>query len=262
MQKTSSLLLACAIIMGALQNAEAQQSSTLTIQTNYPQALVYADSLLLGRASEGTFAVPAATGDIRLVVGSEREWTIPPLVRHVAPLQPDSSYTLQLDFPYYYRVRSMPFGSGVYVVENGTRRRLGDTPLLYTSAAPLRGTLVVDHPEFGAKEVAVGTDIWNDVNVVLKPDGDAQRAVKLSWSPPKYHRRWIDYASVGLAVAAGITSVHFKLKADNLFEDYRETGDPLLRERIESLDTRAGIALGAMQVGVGVFAVRLILRKY
>lgn len=262
MHKASSLLLVCVAIVGVVRPVRAQQTSTLTIHTNEPQAFVYADSLLLGRAAEQTFLVPASAEEIRLVAGDEREWTIPPLVRQVAPLKPDSSYTFQLDFPYYYRVRSMPFGSGVYLVENGARLKLGDTPLLYTSTTPLKGTLVVDHPEFGAKEVAVGSGIWNEVDVVLQRDADAEHATRLSWSPPKYHRRWIDYASVGLAVAAGITSVHYKLKADNLYEDYRKTGDPALREQIKSLDTRAGVALGAMQVGVGVFAVRLILRKY
>ena len=63
-----------------------------------------------------------------------------------------------------------------------------------------------------------------------------------------------------MAVAAGAVSIHYKFKADRLNEQYEQTGDAALRPRIHDLDTRAGVALGVMQVGVGVLALRFILR--
>ena len=55
-------------------------------------------------------------------------------------------------------------------------------------------------------------------------------------------------------------AVHFKFKADRRYDRYVETGDPALRPAIKRYDTYSGVALGVMQAGAGLFAVRLILR--
>jgi hypothetical protein len=61
------------------------------------------------------------------------------------------------------------------------------------------------------------------------------------------------------ALATG-TAIYYKFEANRLYRDYERTGDPDLRPRIRSLDTRSAVALGVGQVGLGVFAVRLVLR--
>lgn len=78
--------------------------------------------------------------------------------------------------------------------------------------------------------------------------------------PARSKRTWIDYAAVSGALVAGAVAVHYKMKADARYDVYRQTGDPTLRPEIRRLDTRSGIAVGAMQVGITVFAIRLIGR--
>ena len=65
------------------------------------------------------------------------------------------------------------------------------------------------------------------------------------WVPSELNYGWSSYEGRG---------------ADNRFDRYQETGDPLLRPTIRTYDTRSAVALGAMQAGVGVFAIRLVLR--
>lgn len=78
--------------------------------------------------------------------------------------------------------------------------------------------------------------------------------------PARSPRSWIDYVSISGALVAGAVAVHYKMKADSRYEVYRQTGDPTLRPAIKRLDTRSGFAVGAMQVGITVFAIRLIGR--
>ena len=71
-------------------------------------------------------------------------------------------------------------------------------------------------------------------------------------------KRWISFAAAGTSIAAGMLAIHFRTKADNRFEDYLESGSPALKKRVQRLDVQSGIALGVMQVGVGVIGFRLI----
>ncbi|NQV73875.1 hypothetical protein HQ496_12190 [bacterium] len=71
-------------------------------------------------------------------------------------------------------------------------------------------------------------------------------------------RKWISYTAAGTSVVAGILAIHFRTKADNRFEDFLESGSPALKKSVQRLDVQSGLALGAMQIGVGVIAFRLV----
>ncbi|MEM0964322.1 MAG: prenyltransferase, partial [Bacteroidota bacterium] len=67
------------------------------------------------------------------------------------------------------------------------------------------------------------------------------------------------------ALAAGAVAVHFKFRADSVDDRYRsetspERGDEALLDEALRLDRYSAAALGAMQVGVGVLALRFVLR--
>lgn len=71
-------------------------------------------------------------------------------------------------------------------------------------------------------------------------------------------RKWITYTAAGASLLAGAAAIHFRTKADSRFNSYLETGSPRLKRQIKQLDLKSGVALGAMQIGVGVIAFRLI----
>jgi hypothetical protein len=70
----------------------------------------------------------------------------------------------------------------------------------------------------------------------------------------------VSYGAAALAITSGAIAAHYKLKADNIYDEYAITGNPDLRSEIRRYDTYSAVALGTMQIGVGVLAVRLILR--
>ncbi|MDA1028777.1 MAG: hypothetical protein O3B41_06975 [Bacteroidetes bacterium] len=71
-------------------------------------------------------------------------------------------------------------------------------------------------------------------------------------------RKWLTYTAAGASLLAGAAAIHFRTKADSRFNSYLETGSPRIKREIKQLDLKSGMALGVMQIGLGVIAFRLI----
>lgn len=238
----------------------AQERVIVLLDTNLPESTVYADSMRLGPASQGTFQIPADTRQLRLVPPGGALWTIAPVT---APLSLSAGDTLELhlSFPYHYQIETIPYGASVYLETLDGRTTIGETPVLYKSPQIPVGPFIIERRGNIPVVLTPGQEVWNRYVLTL----DAVRiedveSAEMAWRPPRKRRLWIDYTAAAVAVAAGAVSIHYKFKADRLNEQYEQTGDSALRPRIHDLDTRAGVALGVMQVGVGVLALRFILR--
>ena len=248
------------LLVLAAGSVRAQEAVLVQIETNWPEATVFADTVRLGPAARGAFVVPPGTRQIRLMPPGDDVWSIQPVT---APLDaaPGDTLVLALAFPYHYRVESIPFGARVSVETPGGRQSLGETPLLHQSERPLTGSMVVEANGYVPERVEPGVAIWNRHLLTLQPlTLQEAPTAEMVWSPPKKRRNWIDYTAAAVALGAGALAVHYKFKGDRLDERYRDTGDPALRSRIRSFDTRSFVALGVMQTGVAVLAVRFVLR--
>jgi hypothetical protein len=237
------------------------QTAVVTVETNLTSANVFADSVWVGSATQRTFTVPVASRTLRLVPSQADAWTITPQSR---PLRVEAGDSVQItmNFPYYYRIATIPYAVPVYHESASGRVYLGETPLTHQAEAPLEGELILDAPGYHIVHLEPGSKVWNAHNIPLRPverAGDSPSS-EVAWNPPGRRHRWIDYAALGTAAIGGALAIHYKFKADRRFDEYEQTGDPALRPEIERLDLYSGIALGGMQVGLGVFAVRLVLR--
>lgn len=165
-----------------------------------------------------------------------------------------------------YRIESVPFGAEVHLVRpSGTVQRLGTTPLDLRVAVPLDGDLVITLPGYVDAQRQAGRESGNVVRVVLEPrpgvatrDDLAHVVERETWRPTRW---WADALAVGVAIAGTAVAVDQKTRADRLYATYRETGDPALRVPMKRHDTRAFVALGVGTTGLGVFALRLALRR-
>lgn len=256
-----SILLGLAVWITLACEATAQERAHIRIETNYPDAIAYADSLRLGRVYGETITIPTSTSLVRLVPPEIETWSVSPLSRSI-DVSAGDTLELRLDFPYHYRIESVPFGAEVHIEStDGELRQIGSTPTLYSSRRPISGTLLLQRPGFAVERIDPGSEIWNRYIVELSPSDDLDpTAAQVNWRPPSRHRAWIDYAALGAALAAGAVAIHYKFKADDLYAEYEETGDASLRSDIKRYDVRSGVALGVMQGGIGLFAIRLALR--
>lgn len=244
----------------SVQIVPAQSITYIAVRTNLPDAILFADSLRIGPASQGIWAVPATTKRIRLLAPQHEAWSIAPIASEINENPEDTTF-ITLDFPYYHKIESIPFGAFVRLETPEGWQTLGNTPLIYTSMTLLDGVFVVRMDGYALQRIEPGTKVWNRYDVTLSQSSvDDRRVSEVRWLPPRKPRKWIDYAAVGTAITAGVLAIHYKFEADRLYDQYEETTDSSLRPKINRYDTRSTIALGVMEASLGIFAIRLILR--
>jgi hypothetical protein len=252
-------LAVCLLALTVNQPALAQESAVVSLKSNTPDALVYADSLYLGRAHTQWFVVPRETKQLRLVYPSGDIWSMTPAQLPV-DLRAVDTLRVSLDFLYHYAITTDPFDVHVLLETPAGRTLLGTTPLLHTSSDPLMGLLLLKKDGYELKRLTPGDRIWNrhyETMTPVAPDLALDDADELVRRP---RGRWLNLALGGAVAASGVLAVHFKIKADSRYDRYAVDGDPRLRGGFELYDRRAAVALGAMQVGIGVLAIRLVLQ--
>ncbi|MEM8484673.1 MAG: hypothetical protein AAF564_03950 [Bacteroidota bacterium] len=254
-----ALLMLC---LGSLHyEAHAQQVSprVVEVRTNMSEAMVYADSVYLGRALDKFFALPSEATTLRLVPPNLDSWSMSPIIATLDEKMADS-LQLTMNFQYHYRVESVPYDALIFVETPGERSLLGETPLLYAVDDPIRGMLLVTKEGYEPLRLTPGEKIWNQHYITLEEKVDEEQLAKAFWRPGDKSTRWIDYLAGGMAVASGVMAIRFKTKADRRYARYELSGDPSLRPGFERFDRYAAISLGTMQVGLGVLAVRFVIK--
>jgi len=230
----------------------------IDLKTNFPESIVYADSLYLGRAENRLIEVPATTNLLWLVPPATDSWSLAPISIALSAA-PGDTLDLTLNFQYHYKLESVPFSAQVFIERPYERLLLGETPLLYKSDTPLRGMLLVSKEGYEPKRFTPGEELWNHHYVELELENE--QLAEEYWRPQKRSGRWIDVLVGSASLASGIVAIHFKMKADRRYDEYARSGNPALRGGFERYDRYAAISLGAMQVGLGVLAVRFVIDR-
>ena len=262
MKKAGKLLLICLSVFWAVEHSSAQVADSvvvLQLESNLDGSLVFADSTYLGRSTQYTFSLPASTSQIKLVPPEYNSWSIEPVISPVS-LSGQDTVRLSIDFPYYYKIESIPFDASIYIESPDERQLLGVTPLLYTSEAPLKGMLLLSVEGYESFRMTPGEDVWNQHLVELKEQAEEDLISKRYWTPERSRNRWIDYTAAGVSLVSGIMAIRYKTKANRRFDRYRISGDPALRDGFERYDRYSAISLGAMQAGIGVLAIRFVIK--
>ena len=178
---------------------QAQQRVVVLIDTNYPDATLYADSTRIGPARLGTFLVPAHTRQLRLVPPGGDAWSIAPVEAMLNAAAGDT-VAVALPFPYHYQIETVPFGAAAFLKTIDGRMPLGQTPALFKSPEVPDGTFIVERQGYMPEELTPGNEVWNRYLVTMQPlRVDEVESSEEAWRPPPKRRRWIDYsAAAGL----------------------------------------------------------------
>ena len=238
--------------------AWAQDPVLLEVESNNEFAVVYADAIRLGPVRTGPYLIPADTRAIKLAAGLMQAWSVSPLLRDMEAA-PGDTVRLQMDFPFHHRLDSRPFGARAYLDDGSARILLGTTPVVHVTRSPIPGAFAIELDGYEPVRITPRNEIWNRYDIALRALDPAAGSAQVL-DIPRRRRTWIDYAASTIGIAAGIAAVHYKFKADRLDDTYRDTGDPALRPRIARFDDYSGVALGVMQINLGVLAIRFALR--
>jgi hypothetical protein len=228
------------------------QDRRLEIVSNVDSAAVYVDGAWVGIVADSPFQIARSASNVTVRASEEGIWSIEP---QWFELPTDSDGPIKLDalFDYHYRFESVPSGAGVF----SGQQKLGLTPLLYRSEGPLQDMVRIQLDGYREVSLSPGSDIWNHVPVSLTPVTPMAEAVRSDHIMTEKGPNWVNIAVTAGSVVAGALAVHYRTKADNRFDDYGVSGKESLRSDIRRLDVQSGVALGAMQAGLGFVAFRL-----
>jgi hypothetical protein len=226
-------------------------------------AVLVADGRPLGRA-DAAYPLPAGPATLALVEGGGRAWQ-PRRAEVEVEVAAGDTLVVPLALPVRYVVSTLPSGAEVAVEHaDGRREVLGPAPLVVDRPAALSGPLVATRRGYADARAAPGDSAVNRVLLTLRPLTEEEGAA-LDWRPPRRARTWIDVALGGVALASAAVAVHYKFRADDIDDRYRdegspERGNPALRVEAQRFDRISVGALGVMQASLGVLAFRLVLR--
>ena len=218
-------------------------------------------------------AVPADSAVTVALVEAGPAWS-PRRAEVTVSVPAGDTLAVGLALPVRYRVETLPLRASVVLETARELRSLGTAPLSVDVPVGTTGTLVATLDGYREARLALesadasGTDASAPLTLVLAPDGSAPGTppVTVLTTERRGRRTFLVDAGIGaLTLAAGAVAVATKFRADRLDDRYRdpasaERGVESLRADAERLDRLSLVALGAMQVGVGALAFRLILR--
>ena len=231
-------------------------SAWLSVESNLPASLVMIDSTYAGRAEGTVVASTPGQRTVALVPAEVGAWDLAQPQQTIELIEGDTLH-LVIDFPYQYRIDSHPFGASVSLAGIPSSE-IGKTPMLHTSDTVLTVDLLVSKDGYASTTITPGREVINRHSVVLVSfDGTVPDDLAVEWNPRGSSKKWLNWAAGALALGGGALAVHYKFKADEQYEEYLQTGDPALKETVDRYDAYSYVALGAMQVGVGVLAIRL-----
>ncbi len=178
------------------------------------------------------------------------------------------SLRLALDLPRRLRIETLPIRAEVALEDGaGGRRPLGTAPLTVDLPADAQGTLVATLDGYQTARLPLADAAASGpTTILLDPAPGAEPGLELLPTERSTRRRTLIDVGIGAAtVAAAALAVHYKFRADAVDDDYRSDdpalrGDEALRDEALRLDRTSAVALGAMQVGVAVLAIRFVLR--
>jgi hypothetical protein len=265
------LLVGFALACGVLVAASPASAQTGYVRVDAPAGgalgLVVVDGAQAGRPGD-VLAVPADSATTVALVEAGAAWN-PRRAEVTVSVPAGDTLAVGLALPERYRVETLPLGARVRLDRpDGAAQLLGEAPLTVDLAPGTAGTLVATLDGYAEARLALDGRAGVPVTLVLAPDGTAPGTVPvtvLTTERSGRGRALIDAAVGALTLGAGAFAVVTKFRADRIDDRYRdpasaERGSESLRAEAQRLDRFSLVALGAMQVGVGVLAVRLVLR--
>jgi hypothetical protein len=245
-----------------IASAQAQTSATLIVE-----------------ASQGTVVVDGeesgVPGEVLEVTAGERViWLVdavgtwnPRIDSARVKLAAGDTLRLQMALPFRTRIETHPVGAEItLIVADGTTRELGTAPLTVDLPEGTLAELVADADGYAPQRRAM--DGSSRIHLTLTPGAGVRvEPVVQTFATRRASRRrtLIDLGIGAATLAAGAVAVYYKFEADAVDDRYRDPeslqrGDESLRQEALRLDRRSGVALGTMQVGIGVLALRFVLR--
>ena len=244
----------CSISMQDSLGHDDTASASLKILSTGDPLRVYDDTLFLGTTPIESLLISPGRHIFRCSGVSERSWFQVPYVETLAVRSGDQVARM-ISLPTIRHVTSEPYNAVVYLEDS----IIGHTPCFFFIGS---GAARVFLRKEGFEEVQLPvTSEGNQFHIVLSPlhgSGIDQTSAYLVGNNPKSDLPI--YVATATTVAAGACAAFFKIKSDNYYSDYLQTGDSGRLSRVRTLDRISAVSLAASEISLVVLTYLLFSR--
>jgi len=163
---------------------------------------------------------------------------------------------LRLDVLRSIQITSEPYGAAILYRDS----LLGETPFIFSTYAE-QGIVRISRDGYENLSLAFDTStslLHGSLVPGLGPRNNFGQSIYLDKEESKNILPVVVTASS--AVVTGIAAAYFKIRADNLYSDYKTTGNAGQLDRIRQLDLASAVALGASQLSLILLTYFLLSR--
>lgn len=231
-------------------------SSTVrvTITSNVSQARVFIDSVEVGTTPLVGYVVAPGKHSVCVMSSSDREWITNSVCEEI-DVEENTERQVKMWLPRQILITSEPYGARVMYGDSV----LGETPYVLFASADV-GSIQLSMEEYD--DVTMVFDVSTTaLHGVLNPQRSLRGDNTWLYLEKEESKTAVPIVvTASTAVVTGIVAAYWKLRADNLYGDYRTTGDSAQLDQIRQLDVASGIALGVSQVSLALLTYFLLSR--
>jgi hypothetical protein len=247
------LILALSVVTAANGQTDTG-SSRIAVTSDPPGAILYLDSVNIGTSPVRDLAIFPGHHTLRCMSAERDVWPAA-VTAETLVVRPGDTVHCHCVLPRVYHVASDPGGAEIF---------LGDSIVAVTPAFltdRYRGRPLFVRAAGHEEELLVLPESSGVVYVRLRPDPTGKELPPGPLITESQQQDMLPvYLSSGTAILSGVAAAYFKIKADSYYNDYRESGDPALLDRVHRYDTISGVSLVVSQVSIGALAYLLLLR--
>lgn len=230
--------------------------SSLTIDSGNDTAYVFLDSVRVGTTPFTADSLAPGLHRLRLVQIDLSSW-LTGTINDTVLLAPGDRKTMSYHFIPRINLITEPSGATVSIADS----IIGTTPLMISASSGQALPERVTVEKHGYEKMVIPLTTGQEgINFVLLkkiwqsdlPEGPMSNEVTGGRSSLKI------FIAGGAALAAGVATAYFKIKADGRNQQFLETGIPSLRDDMRRLDTAAAISLVVTQIGFAFFSYFLL----
>jgi hypothetical protein len=231
------------LVVTLITNSIYSQScrSILEVSTNKESALIFINENFIGY---GKIRMDVDLGKFYITIKEKLAlWNEDEINDSVSIKDCDKEYLISFNHFDKTYVDSKPQNAAVYIY---------DSLMAYTpNFINVNQFLTLKFKKNGTEKIVQSNDLLNN------------STVSLDFTPDKRNESFTDSKwfkiLLGSAAVLGSTAAYFKIKADNLYEDYLFTKNKSLVEEIDRYDLYSGIAFGLLQINFGYLIYQFLI---
>lgn len=224
--------------------------SFLSLESNIVGANVYLNTKLLGKTPIYEIPVSPGSHELMLIYPEEKSWN-QSVYKESISVHDGDFIKRYIELDYIFIINSTPSNAEVYHNDS----LLGTTPLAFYTKIKEPLIKIAKHQYESSLLKLDGTSSYYEVYLVKKSQETSKADyIKLP------HLRTEVYLAGGGAVVFGATAALLKVKADQHYKNYRNTGDSNELSKVKKFDKLSGISLFLCEISNALLIYLLLMR--